>query len=388
MKARLLWFFFSAVAVWQPAIVLQAQTSLADAVDAADLIWTTGGIGGVGWAYEAQDVLGGDNTFDGVDSARSGHIGDNGETWIQTTVVGPGTVSFWWRAYSEPYADWLEFYVGSTLQAAISGAPPGNPSDWEYVSFPVPAGTNVLKWRYVKDYGFTGGTEDYASVDQVRYVTAAPPSLAQALNTSGVLWSSSGSAYDNGWFGQVNVTHDGQSAAQSGAIWHQQTNWLQATVSGTTNVSFWWKVSSEAGYDFLEFYTNGVLASQISGEVNWQSNYFKLPATANVLTWLYRRDASGTLGSNCGWLDQVAFSTTFKALPCNLQLPVRLADGRIQLTVTGEAGAQCQIEFTTNLSSQTSWKPLTNLITLAASTVIIDAAAANFPVRFYRVVSP
>ncbi len=118
-------------------------------------------------------------------------------------------------------------------------------------------------------------------MDRVSYVTSPPPPLEQALNTAGVEWSSSGSVYDNGWFAQTNVTHDGQWAAQSGAIWHNQTNWLQATVSGTTNLSFWWKVSSEAGYDFLEFYTNGVLARQISGEVNWQSNFFRLPITTN-----------------------------------------------------------------------------------------------------------
>ena len=84
----------------------------------------------------------------------------------------------------------------------------------------------------------------------------------------------------------------------------------------------------------------------------------------------------------------MAFSTTFKALPYTLRLPVRLPDGRIQLTVTGEPGGQCGVEFTTNLWSQTIWKPLTNLTTLGASTVIIDAAAANSPGRFYRAVSP
>jgi len=388
MKARALVFVFGALALWQPAALLRGQSPLADALDATDLVWTTGGTGGVGWAYEAQDVFGGDNTFDGVNSARSGHVGDNGESWIQTTVVGPGTISFWWQAFSEPDADWLEFYIDSTLQASISGALPQNPSGWEYGSFPVPAGTNVLKWRYVKDYGFTGGTLDCAWVDQVRYVTVAGPPLPEALNTSGVVWSTAGSVHPNGWFGQTNVTRDGQWAAQSGAVWHGQTNWLQATVSGTTNVSFWWKVSSEAGYDFLEFYTNGILARAISGEVDWEYHYFDLPAAANVLTWLYRRDESGTAGSNCGWLDQVAFSTTFQSLPYTLKIPVRLPDGRIQLTVTGEAGGQCRVEVATNLQKQTSWSQLTNLTTLSASTVIIDAAASNFPARFYRAVSP
>ncbi len=302
----------TALALLQPASEVWAQTSLANALDATNLVWTTGGTGEAGWTYEAQGPLGGDITFDGIASVRTGDIGDNGETWLETTVVGPGTVSFWWKAYSEPDADWLEFYIDSAMQARICGGGDDRSSwatDWEYCSFPVPAGTNVLKWRYSKDYSLTGGTLDCAWVDRVSYVTSPPPPLAQALNTSGVLWSSSGSAYANGWFAQSNTTHDGQWAAQSGAVWHNQTNWLQATVSGLTNVSFWWQVSSES-YDFLEFYINGVLASQISGQVSWQHLYFQLPAATNVLTWAYRRDASSTAGSNCGWLDQVAFNTT------------------------------------------------------------------------------
>lgn len=387
MKTRLVMIILGGFALWQSGTVLRAQTTLGDALNATNLVWTTGGTGGVGWTYEAQDPFGGDNTFDGVASARSGHISDNSETWFQTTVVGPGTVSFWWQAYSEPNADWLEFYIGPTLQARISGVDPGNPSGWEYCSFAVPAGTNVLKWRYVKDYAYTGGTLDCAWVDAVSYVTSPPPPLAQALNTVGVSWSTSGSMYPNGWFSQTNVTHDGQWAAQSGAIWHNQTNWLQATVTGVTNVSFWWKVSSEASADFLEFYTNGVLAGQISGEVNWQSNFFKLPATTTILTWLYRKDDSFTEGSNCGWLDQVTLSPTPKASAFVLQTPIRLPDGRIQLIVTGDAGVPCRIDFSTNLGSSANWTPLTNFTTTSANTAVIDDGAASSPYRCYRAVS-
>src|SRR3954469_22571503 len=90
---------------WAPA---HAQLSLGNALDAPELVWTTGGTGGSGWVFEAQDLFGGDNTFDGVDSARSGVTLNGGESWLQTTVTGPGTISFWWDAYSEPDHDFLE----------------------------------------------------------------------------------------------------------------------------------------------------------------------------------------------------------------------------------------------------------------------------------------
>ncbi|TAK91620.1 MAG: hypothetical protein EPO07_19700 [Verrucomicrobia bacterium] len=252
----------------------------------------------------------------------------------------------------------------------------------------MPAGTNVLKWRYVKDSSLTGGTLDYGQVDRVSYVTSPTPRLQQALNTCGVAWSSAGSLYTNGWFAQTNVTHDGNFAAQSGTIWHNQTNWLQATVTGATNVSFWWKVSSQTNADFLQFYTNGVLAKRISGEANWQSNYFKLPAKTNVLTWLYVKDAGTIAGSDCGWVDQVTLSRTLTAFPYTLQTPARLPDGRIQLQVDGEAGCPCRVEFSTNLMTGGNWSQLTNVTTTGANTVVIDDQASNCPVRFYRTASP
>jgi len=390
MNAKRLLFVFGTLALLHPAPLLRAGTTLGEALDATNLVWATGGTGGAQWSYHAGSSAG-DDTFDGIAAAQSGQIYDNGETWIQTTVVGPGTISFWWQAYSEPNADWLEFHINGTRQARICGF--GDdwwtwPSDWEYCSFPVPAGTNVLTWRYVKDGSSTGGSLDYGHVDQVSYVTSAPPRLQQALDTCDVAWSSAGSLYSNGWFAQTNVTHDGNWAAQSGAIWHNQTNWLQATVSGVTNVSFWWKVSSQTDGDFLQFYTNGVLARQISGEVNWQSNDFKLPAQTNLLEWRFVRDAGITEGSNCGWLDQVTFNAASNPLPYTLRTPTRLPDGRILLQIDGEAGCPCRIEFSTNLTSGGSWSDLTNLTTTGTTTLVIDAAASNSPMRFYRLASP
>ena len=107
MKTRLLPFVFGALALLQPAPVLQAGTTLGDALHATNLVWETGGTRNVGWVYE-QDVSGGGASFDGIAAAKSGHVYDNGETWLQTTVVGPGTASFWWQAYSEPNKDWLD----------------------------------------------------------------------------------------------------------------------------------------------------------------------------------------------------------------------------------------------------------------------------------------
>ena len=58
-------------------------SDLATALNATNLTWTTGG--NAIWFVQTT------NTHDSVSAAQSGVIGDNGESWIDTTVTGPGT---------------------------------------------------------------------------------------------------------------------------------------------------------------------------------------------------------------------------------------------------------------------------------------------------------
>jgi alpha-tubulin suppressor-like RCC1 family protein len=137
--------------------------------------------------------------------------------------------------------------------------------------------------------------------------------LADALDTptdgKGISlynWTTTGNAQ---WFGETNVTHDGVDAARSGAIGALQETILQTTLA--TNWSgrctFWWKVSSEQYFDILEFRVNGIVQTNISGEVDWQQASIPVAAGTNVLQWRYSKDASFDAGQDAGWVDQFAF---------------------------------------------------------------------------------
>ncbi|HUU17866.1 MAG TPA: hypothetical protein VMW72_11995, partial [Sedimentisphaerales bacterium] len=67
------------------------------------------------------------------------------------------------------------------------------------------------------------------------------------------------------WFYPISTSYYGGDDAQSGGISDDQESWMQTTVSGAGMVRFYWKVSSESGYDYLEFYIDGVLQGRISG---------------------------------------------------------------------------------------------------------------------------
>jgi hypothetical protein len=128
--------------------------------------------------------------------------------------------------------------------------------------------------------------------------------LSEAVDGPGLVFTTGGHA---NWFGQSAVTKDGVDAAQSGKITHNQNSWMQTKVAGPGTISFWWKVSSENSWDWLEFYINGVRQDRISGNVSWQQKSYTLGSGINTLQWRYVKDKSVNSGSDSGWVDQVTW---------------------------------------------------------------------------------
>ena len=128
--------------------------------------------------------------------------------------------------------------------------------------------------------------------------------LAEALDTPGVTWTTNGSPP---WIGQGAVSHDGVDAARSGAIGNSTNTSMSTILNGPGTVSFWWKVSSETNNDKLTFYTNGTAAASISGEVDWQFKILNVGSGAQTLTWTYAKNGSVVAGQDRGWVDQISF---------------------------------------------------------------------------------
>lgn len=131
-------------------------------------------------------------------------------------------------------------------------------------------------------------------------------SLAEAVDQPALPWSTSG---DQPWFGQTDFTHDGQDAAQSGALGDLETGSLSTTVTGPINISFWWRVSSESGFDFYDFKTNGAIHNTLTGESGWQPFALALPAGTHLLSWVYEKDDIVSGGHDSAWLDEVVLTT-------------------------------------------------------------------------------
>jgi hypothetical protein len=143
------------------------------------------------------------------------------------------------------------------------------------------------------------------ALETVPYI---PDPLAQALDTA-LSFTTGG---NENWFGQTTTSYYEGDAAQSGDISHSQDSWMQTTVSGKGTVKFYWKVSSEEDFDFLEFYIDGSLQEKISSlEDDWEQQTYTISTSgSHTLEWRYMKDGSGNVGSDCGWVDKVEWVTT------------------------------------------------------------------------------
>jgi hypothetical protein len=136
----------------------QAGTPLQQAVDNFNLVFTTGGA--IDWFSQT------DESNDGVDAAQSGPIDHDEESWIETTVNGPGTLTFWVKVSSDDsYGfDYLEIFVDDDIEDEISGE-----SDWQYYEIEIfNQGPICIRWTYFKDFDVSGG-DDAAWLDQVSF---------------------------------------------------------------------------------------------------------------------------------------------------------------------------------------------------------------------------
>ena len=147
--------------------IVRLQT-LAEALDVP--LWTVTTDGDAQWFVEESSGR------NGASCVRSGAIGDEQFSTIDTTVNGAGTLTFWWKVDCEDdpdYDNWdfLSFDVDGAEIARIDGD-----SGWRQVTVKIKSeGTHTLTWTYSKDDmdDYLAGIEDCGRVDQVSWTPLA-----------------------------------------------------------------------------------------------------------------------------------------------------------------------------------------------------------------------
>ncbi|MEM4293265.1 MAG: hypothetical protein QXJ27_03750 [Thermoplasmata archaeon] len=285
----------------QPAIVNKpsaraTSTEYQTALDTTVTGWSSSG--------NAQWVITTTGAYYGGSCAKSGVISHNQQSKLTVTVTGPGTLKFYWNVSSELNYDFLKFYIDGVEKARISGTT----RVWEQKTYSITSGTHTLVWNYTKDGSVTKGS-DCGWVDKVEYTGSGggtTVSIGEAVDNTQLSWTTGGNA---NWFGQTSTYYNGGDAAQSGVISHNQVSYVQTSITGPGTLTFYWKVSSEANYDFLIFYIDGTEQVKISGEKGWEQKSFTIASGTHTVQWKYSKDGSVNSGSDCGWLDKVEFTS-------------------------------------------------------------------------------
>jgi hypothetical protein len=146
-----------------PATIVPLEIAL----DTTNRIWTTGG---------AQAPLGQTSiSHDGVDSAWLGFIGQGQETWMETSVVGPVTLEFWWKIEADA-ADSLQLIIDGVPWQSISGT-----NEWTLLSKFISSGTHSVRWRFSRGSAINSAP-GVAWVDQVS--VTYPTSIAYSVTST------------------------------------------------------------------------------------------------------------------------------------------------------------------------------------------------------------
>jgi hypothetical protein len=128
-------------------------------------------------------------------------------------------------------------------------------------------------------------------------------------NFSAFPWTTTVAGSHQPWIIVDNDSYTGTYSARSGNITHNQTSSLQIThnVSEPSVISFALKVSSESGYDKMNFFINNINMGDWSGEVDWTLVSFPVPAGNNTYRWSYIKDISLSHGADKAWIDHIVF---------------------------------------------------------------------------------
>lgn len=182
-----------------------------------DFSWGTGGdtswFGQCDVSYPVSVSLGSFNHC----SAQSGPVSHGQSSYIQATVTGPGTLSFYWKMAAAGN-DRLSFYVDDVLRNSVSGD-----TDWSEYTYNIPEGSHILKWNYS---GWLSTGEGTGWLDLVNF-SEWSNLFVKSLGISSVkIGSASG--------------HDGTTPYSKGVLDNTEINLLAPQMVGNGSFHTWY----------------------------------------------------------------------------------------------------------------------------------------------------
>lgn len=190
------------------------------------------------------------------------------------------------------------------------------------------------------------------------------------------------------WFVSRETASAGQYAVRSGRISHSQTSTLKLTQPLRAGAaSFDFKVSSEEGWDFLEFWLDGKLVQKWSGDIEWTRYEFTVTAGTHTLEWRYVKDAANSRGLDAAFVDNLALPIAVADDGTIPRLSVRRAfNGGVEVRLKGQTNQVYVIQAADSLPPR--WRGVHTNVATFGEVIFLDPESVSTPQRFYRGVRP
>ena len=111
------------------------------------------------------------------------------------------------------------------------------------------------------------------------------------------------------WEVNSAIRSEGLFGAKSGAISNSERSemFIDGKFLFNDTISFYRKVASENGYDFLKFYIDGIELGDWSGNKDWEKMKYPVSAGSHRFSWVYEKDEATSAGMDAAWIDYIQF---------------------------------------------------------------------------------
>ena len=180
------------------------ELTLAGVLGTTDLAWRTGG-DAVWFPQVAQAA-------DDGGAAQSGALDAKGESWIDTTVIGPGTLSFKWRFAPGSANSGIDLMVDGDYEDGLTDATSG----WEAYSLGIGAGRHVVRWEF---YG-SDGDNGAAWLDQVTWDGEYPTTTSTTPTPVPYVWlDANAKFFVSHFYGDYEAVAHAAAANRVNKVW-------------------------------------------------------------------------------------------------------------------------------------------------------------------------
>ncbi|OPY34620.1 MAG: Papain family cysteine protease [Methanomassiliicoccales archaeon PtaU1.Bin124] len=223
-------------------------------------------------------------------------------TFYYRTTYYQGTAPAFPEYLFVDLTDLLTSYSATNSRFAISfsgGSKTGTVSSYhlEWYDGSYVAGSPTQRSAFAA--GLPATTKTVISLASTKYTQMT---LAAALDTTALTLSTSGEAC---WTPVVDTSYYGGDSVVSGDIGNSHSSTLKGTIAGPATVSFYWKVTSESGADYLKCSVDSTVQASISGTTAWTKVSLNIASGTHTITWTYSKSAATSVGADCGYVDRI-----------------------------------------------------------------------------------